>query len=614
MKKMQEERGSIAVFLLVCLLPMILFEAAIFDGIKLMGSKSILADAATLSLDGGLAGYDRDLKEAYGLYAVTDSGKAAQEVETFFRNTVNPTEEGVKGASSGSGFYNMTVNVKTGGSEGSQLSKTEVFQDQIWEYTKYYVETDQEDLKYPVDGTVYLGDAYELIWFQCAFDREAHSIQIGKTDSTAVLEVYYGNWKKHLDGMRDGHPLKAASQRELENAGKILDGMKTYVAERKKLEEADEDYPGGPGTGEVDEAGPGGPGTGDDGDQVPGGPDAGDWEDAGPGGYGGPAAAADDVVIEPVDSYEIEQVDPGEQAREMDAELRRMIGMAEPDRYGYSDFSERYPESHADAKPDWIESTLSSKDDYDVIIDKMEDFLSESLNTYQKGSDWEYEFYHPESKMNRALVLYAGNMFSCYVSPVSSLSGNNHFSGAVPSAIPYTEIEYILCGGSDPNENAKLCIREWQNYLTMWCILEEFFADSDMQNTFLNEAETLAEGEYSVPYYRDLFRFAHACSNAESKWLASIHGGEVEVYQITQTNTIRYRHFMQVLLNRFIPENREAVLDRMQTVIEKNMQKAGHTNFSFDSAYTMLWIDAEVQVKTLVLPKQTLKYKDVATY
>ena len=135
MKWMQEERGSVAVFLLVVLLPILLFEGAIFDGIRLVGSKSILTDAALNSLDSGLAGYDRDLKNAYGLYAVTDSAKAEQDVSRYFCRTVDPKGQGVDGADENATFFfNMPAKVRAGGSKGSELSNREVFEGQIREY------------------------------------------------------------------------------------------------------------------------------------------------------------------------------------------------------------------------------------------------------------------------------------------------------------------------------------------------------------------------------------------------------------------------------------------------------------------------------------------------
>ena len=49
MKYIQEERGSIAVFLLICLLPMLMFEALILDWVRLLACKGNVADAGQLA-------------------------------------------------------------------------------------------------------------------------------------------------------------------------------------------------------------------------------------------------------------------------------------------------------------------------------------------------------------------------------------------------------------------------------------------------------------------------------------------------------------------------------------------------------------------------------------
>ena len=84
------------------------------------------------------------------------------------------------------------------------------------------------------------------------------------------------------------------------------------------------------------------------------------------------------------------------------------------------------------------------------------------------------------------------------------------------------------------------------------------------------------------------------------------------VYQGHAVRNMDYQMFLQLLLFRDMYNNYWVYLKRIRSVIEMNMQYAGYTNFSFDTAYTMLWIDAEVEAPTLLLPKQIWHYKNIA--
>ena len=118
----------------------------------------------------------------------------------------------------------------------------------------------------------------------------------------------------------------------------------------------------------------------------------------------------------------------------------------------------------------------------------------------------------------------------------------------------------------------------------------------------------------AIPFYKDLFLIGYACDHARTMRNRSHEGFGVSVNQITNKNDIRYIDFLHILLRRFAGSEKDICLDRMRMLIELNMKGSGHEDFSFDTSYTMLWIDAEVRVPTMLLPGKTFHFKEFAAY
>lgn len=591
MKWMQEERGSVAVFLLVVLLPILLFEGAIFDGIRLVGSKSILTDAALNSLDSGLAGYDRDLKNAYGLYAVTDSAKAEQDVSRYFCRTVDPKGQGVDGADENATFFfNMSAKVHAGESKGSELSNREVFEGQIREYAKYYLNAEGTEQSYLTEGTDLLRSSYMLIRRKCLFDMEAYRVAMGETDSTGQLEAYFNEWKTEAENNRMAKRIEERVKKELADAEGLIEDLKAQLS----AEPSDMDVPeNGPDLSKQND-----------------GPDLSEAKGDAVLILDGSDAVIEDEYGNPVP----EEIPDAAEVERGEAKIRKLVARADTSSTGLYDFKASYPDGTPTAAPDWSDTGFLNYSTETELMEKTLDFLGGSTSLYGTAEKPGTGF----SDGSDCIAFYGAGMFSSYTYLTKSVSGNNHFNGAVTDAIPYAEIEYILCGDPDPKKDVRLCMEEWKNYLVMWNLIEMFLMPEEQAEdvrTAEAEAEEMAGPAMgAIPFYKDLFLIGYACDHARTMRNRSHEGFGVSVNQITNKNDIRYIDFLHILLRRFAGSEKDICLDRMRTLIELNMKGSGHEDFSFDTSYTMLWIDAEVRVPTMLLPGKTFHFKEFAAY
>ncbi len=592
MKFMKEERGSVAVFLLICLLPMLMFEGLVMDGIRLLACKGNMADAGELALNGALAGYNRDLKDAYGLYAVTDLQRVRKDASTYFHRTVDPQGAGVNGTEETISFLGMTAKVEAGGQAGSELSETDVLQTQIYHQMHYFTSTSGDEMKYIYDGTEYVYGAYMLIREKCLFDQELARLAEDTERSVDTLETRYNTWKQNLMLAEISGDMRKCMEGELKTAKGLLDKAKKYCTKRKQELEAraDSENAAGDTAGDATE------------DTV--GDAAGD--------------TGEETAEENAEDTSQEDNQRSDESEQKEKELRALFSYGDMEHTSFSNFEECYTEIDVGSTPPWTEKILDADGTFDEMMDDCLSSLSTQAirygNGYARGVKSLVEF---GGTMEECTALYASTMFSCYISPSRSLTGNDHFrDGGVMSKNAYSEIEYILCGGSDPNKNLQYCMRGLQGYLTMWCMVENYMTDTSISETSLSDAETLADGDaMKVPFYRDLFRMAYAVKSGWEKlnqMLSSEDGFSCQVYQGAECREMDYQMFLQLLLFRDMHTNYPVYLKRIRAVIEMNMQYAGYKDFSFDHAYTMLWIDAEVQVPTLLLPKQTWHYKNIA--
>ncbi len=581
MKRMQEERGSIAVFLLICLLPMLMFESLIIDGVRILASRGNVQDAANLALEGGLASYDRDLKEAYGLYAISGENQFKSNVNKYFQETIGREDHFAQYKDRGKSFLKVDAKVNAGFTDGSQLSNKTILKSQIWNYMKYYAVTDSKETEYMYMGNNYMLSACVMIHNRFVFDKRYAEtnrlIEEGFTDESIntyinELESIFNVWEQNLSYGNLSETGLAAMHRELESSRQLLEDTKKRAADLKAKREAEKEAEKNTEDGEED-------------DQEE---EEEEEEDEGP----SPAAIA------------------------KENEVMDMFRYGDMKHTQFVKFSETYPENNPDQCPVSKDELISVEGDLnDMWRNNFNDigkvwgnYINETSTIKRYTEGWSIE---------EAVGLYAGSMFTCFISPTKSLSGNDHFTGKIKSN-NYSELEYILCGGSDPNENLEKCMSAWQEYLTLWCLVENFMADGTDQAEALEAAKIMAGKEtYRIPLYRDYYLWAKAYKDGYDKLRESINpanGYKCTIYQEDKYYVVKYRQFLQKLVVKYASEHMDAYLERIQNVIERNMQNAGYRSFSFDSEYTVGWIEVDATIPTVLLPKQTTNYKYASGY
>ena len=146
----------ISVFLIIILVPTMVFSALLVDGSRMVSARAIAQEAADLAAAGVLSNYNSTLKEEFGLFALDDSADA----ETIFKESLSATLQasGLEGetyseqvwgilkdaAGAGNAFegksflnlYDFQID-ETSVTPLYSLANPEVLQNQIVEYSKY---------------------------------------------------------------------------------------------------------------------------------------------------------------------------------------------------------------------------------------------------------------------------------------------------------------------------------------------------------------------------------------------------------------------------------------------------------------------------------------------
>ena len=70
-----EKKGAISVFLSVILLPMLIVALLANDAARINSAKSVIADAGEMAMNAGLAQYETELHDEYGLFSMEKTWK-----------------------------------------------------------------------------------------------------------------------------------------------------------------------------------------------------------------------------------------------------------------------------------------------------------------------------------------------------------------------------------------------------------------------------------------------------------------------------------------------------------------------------------------------------------
>lgn len=131
--------GAISVFLILILIPTLLFAGVVVDGVRIYGSKNMISGAGDLAMNGALAGYDGDLNDAYGLIAMSKTPEELNSnLQDYFEATL--TANGLTPQDFSKALINLELleeSFRASGMENTEIYQTEVMKQEILEYMKY---------------------------------------------------------------------------------------------------------------------------------------------------------------------------------------------------------------------------------------------------------------------------------------------------------------------------------------------------------------------------------------------------------------------------------------------------------------------------------------------
>lgn len=137
MRIFYKNNGTISVFLSLILLPVMLMGCLTVDASRIYLSKVVISDAGEMAMNAGLAQYNEELHDEYGLLTMDKTPEAmSDELEKYFCASLNGT--GIAGAED----YERILDLLKEDFEavsvvGSEICRTEVEKQQIIEYMKY---------------------------------------------------------------------------------------------------------------------------------------------------------------------------------------------------------------------------------------------------------------------------------------------------------------------------------------------------------------------------------------------------------------------------------------------------------------------------------------------
>lgn len=132
-----KNNGTISVFLCLILLPVILVGGMTVDASRIALSKVVISDAGEMTMNAGLAQYNEELHDEYGLLVMDQSPEAMSgQLEEFFSTSLNGS--GLPDAEDYQKILDLLKeDFNAVGVAGSEIYRTEVEKQQIIEYMKY---------------------------------------------------------------------------------------------------------------------------------------------------------------------------------------------------------------------------------------------------------------------------------------------------------------------------------------------------------------------------------------------------------------------------------------------------------------------------------------------
>lgn len=237
-----------------------------------------------------------------------------------------------------------------------------------------------------------------------------------------------------------------------------------------------------------------------------------------------------------------------------------------------------------------------------------------SISNIYKNVDAAKAQFNSDFNGNLCLVSYMVSHFTSFKSQVNSVTGATYDFTAFPSA--WSEQEYLLSGGSDPNENVK----EFYSRIRDFCFIFEMmegFSIYGKQIEARDYARSLTDTE-GFDYYlnKDMYLISEACmetifdtADDDSIWCrVNLYRGNNHYIEM------EYTEFLRMMMVYDVLTEKDAYLVRMENLITQNMRALGNPSFSFSNAYSMVSLDADISERGMFLNKVSYGYHGVDGY
>lgn len=213
MRFSRKTQGVISVFLILILVPVMVFSAMLVDGSRMVSAKAIAQEASDLAALSVLSDYNGTLKDEFGLFSLGDSSKAedvykaslsatlqaagitdktySEQVWEIFKNAVGAGNPYAK--KSFMNLYDFQMD-ETSVTPLYSLANPEVLQNQIVEYSKYR-------------GLYVIADRLNLISKFSQISNQAKEQQEAANMMEELMDIDEKNGKnadEKIKGVRDG--------------------------------------------------------------------------------------------------------------------------------------------------------------------------------------------------------------------------------------------------------------------------------------------------------------------------------------------------------------------------------------------------------------------------
>jgi hypothetical protein len=604
----REVRGSVTVFLACIMLVVVMFEGTIIDSVKIFSGKQVASDANDLALNSVLASYDRDLKKYYGLLAIDSDTSLNNVANRYFRGSINAANTGAVVAG-GSTFLKLDGGATSDYVAGSSLANTEAFKTQLMEYEKYFANSTFDDEDELTLNMEIIKPATGLIRAMLEYDKKLYQIQdmlqqaydyyCSGDGITAENRVNASEKLNTAMNYADELPGLWNSWNTYNSAAGIPDDISSYMASKLQSAQANmitrsrlqnvlnsiNAILDDPSTADMtyDELE----------DRL-----SGDADFAYVFSLCYSAEAYVDRDLSVVDTR--------------NALLQNANENNLTYNFQYENGSGTYPVLAAENRF-YHDLRLNYQDNIQVV-----DAAIEQLEQINSLFDTDYMQGIIDARDDRFLVMeYAMEMFLSWNYCELNLTGENLYDC---SANPNSDREYIICGEATGRDNIAEVHALAMDYAYMWNIIESLCTYTDNDTVSYQNAKKLTVVEnLATPLADDVFLIGYALKKTNSDVRLSEDSETPMSMQLYRGNgeymCMDYADYCRLgIMITMENEGEEVILQRMRNVIEMNMAYLGHTNFSFDNAYTMASVSSNVTVYTSFMRNISFTCTDFGGY